>query len=364
MSSKVAVVSLRCNPAFLQHLIAYAKLIRELGCEPVFLLDPDYRKFPELAAVADIWYRKQDHALGTLTHVIFLNASIGNRKLARSIKRVGAKIFYVYHEPWQMSREYIQSEGWRATFKAAVAYRATVPVLRLSDGVILESECGLRAYRKGDVRFNDRCVYIPQIYDDEAPSNLLDMVKKKRFFGYVGNLCRAHGFDQFVNFIRWSFQRGADMHFLIASRLALPDEIFSDPVIRNNQHKLTVRCGRPLSNAEMNQCYADCFCIWNLYRRSTQSGVLPKAFMFGTPVIASRIGSFPEYVREGRNGAFAGGENSEQIWKAAQDFQLRAGSYAEGCRSTFLKTFYYRPQLEAFGQILNGVPQDTLAQAS
>ncbi|WP_233185630.1 glycosyltransferase [Thermotoga sp. SG1] len=65
---------------------------------------------------------------------------------------------------------------------------------------------------------------------------------------------------------------------------------------------LRIAHGRPLPNSEINRAYKESFCIWNVYRRSTQSGVLPKAYMFGTPVIANDIGSFLEFVRPEETG--------------------------------------------------------------
>ncbi|MFN5422931.1 MAG: glycosyltransferase, partial [bacterium] len=38
------------------------------------------------------------------------------------------------------------------------------------------------------------------------------------------------------------------------------------------------------------------------YRDATQSGVLMTSFAFGKPVLATRVGAFPEYVTDGHNG--------------------------------------------------------------
>jgi len=55
MNQRVALVSLRFNPAFIQFLIAYAKAVRALGYEPGFVLDPAYRRFTELKDVAPLF---------------------------------------------------------------------------------------------------------------------------------------------------------------------------------------------------------------------------------------------------------------------------------------------------------------------
>jgi glycosyltransferase involved in cell wall biosynthesis len=211
--------------------------------------------------------------------------------------------------------------------------------------VILASRNGLNEYLNADARFNRNFACFPLIYDDEAAGDVSELLPEKRYFGYIGNLCRAHGFDEYLSFMRYALQRGLDVRFLIASRNPLPGYILRDSRLRRNLDKIEIRCGWPLQNDEMNRCYAESFCIWNLYRRSTQSAVLPKAFMFGTPVIASAIGSFPEYIQEGVNGRFADARNNESVRTALEDIRSNISSYSANCRRTFLETFFYRSRL-------------------
>jgi len=348
---KVVIVSLRFNPAFIQFLIAYAKAVRELGYQAAFLLDPTYRRFAEVESAAPIF--GVESAYGQQwTHAVFLNPAIQNRDIAAALKREGAKVLYIFHEPWDMSLGYLRSEGVASTMKAILAHRATIPVLKLADTVILASRYGMKVYEKGDARFNGNCVHIPLIMEDEAPENIVRDLTMKRNFGFCGALCRSHGFDQYVSFMRDVFRRRADVRFLVASRDPFPPSIMRDPSFSQNRDRIEIRCGRPLSNEEMNLCYAECFCIWNLYRRSTQSAVLPKAFMFGTPVIASQIGSFPEYVEEGVNGRFAEANNLDGILGALEEVRSHLGAYAVNCRQTFLKEFFYGSRLADIRRLL------------
>ena len=65
-----------------------------------------------------------------------------------------------------------------------------------------------------------------------------------------------------------------------------------------DEGQLLVQQGRPLTEEEMSAAYRRSVATWNGYRRSTQSGVLPNAFMQGTPVIATKLGSFEEFVKK------------------------------------------------------------------
>ncbi|HEY2469955.1 MAG TPA: glycosyltransferase [Terracidiphilus sp.] len=352
MRKTVAIVSLRFNPAFLQHLIAFAKAVRELGLEPQFLLDREYERFSELTQVAPMCHSYERSSATAWSHAIFLNASTGNPELAMALHRDNVKIVYVYHEPWHMSGQYFWSEGIIGTAKAIAAHRLTVPVLKLSATVILESRFGMRMYEQADARYNSNYVYFPQIYDDDVQVELSDLVHGKRYFSFLGTLCRSHGFDQYLGFMLGALERGADLRFLIASRNALPPSLEKDARFQQSRDRIEIRCGRPLTNDEMNRCYAESFCVWNVYRRSTQSGVLPKAMMFGTPVLASAAGSFPEYVRDGENGRFVDAEQTDAILSALEDIQRNIPSYAANCRKSFRDNFFYQSQVPELRLIL------------
>jgi glycosyltransferase involved in cell wall biosynthesis len=353
MRKKVALISLRFNPAFIQHLIAYAKAMQELGHDPEFLVDRAYRNFRELEVAACLREFSTDSLAIAWNYAVFLNPSPDNGKLANALKRKGTKILYVYHEPWQMSFNYIWSQGPVATFKALMAHHVTVPVLKLADTVILPSRNALREYQKSDARYNRNGIYLPLIYDDEGPETITGILARKRYLGYIGSLCRSHGFDQYLSFVRYALGKDLKISFLIASRNPLPTRLMNDPLFSQNLDKVEIRCGRPLGRDEINRCYAESICVWNLYRTSTQSGVLPKAFMFGTPVIATRIGSFPEFIQEGVNGRFADARDHESIWGAFEEIRSNLRMYVANSRTTFLETFYYRPHLAEIGRLLD-----------
>jgi glycosyltransferase involved in cell wall biosynthesis len=348
----VAILSLRFNPGFLYLLKAYNKAIRALGGEPAFVLDEGYKQFPDLLNCAPIF---GSEALGEQdwSHAIILNPSLMNKAAANMLKQRGARILYIFHEPWQMSLSYLRNEGLRDTLKAALAHRMTVPVLAMADTVILASQFALNLYRRVDLKHNPRAAYFPLIYDDDSRNSIEELLPAKQYFSFVGNLCRAHGFDQYVTVMRDALLSGQDMRFLIASRFPLPRAIAEDPVLQGFTDRVEIRCGLPLSDEEINRCYARSFCVWTVYRRSTQSGVLPKAYMFGSPVIASRVGSFPEFVQDGVNGRFADGGDVRGILDRVEDMRASITSYAANCRKTFLDTFFYKARLNDLQHLLD-----------
>jgi hypothetical protein len=161
MSRTILLLSLRANPAFVQHLAAYAKGVSELGYSPAFLLDPAYKAYSNLEEIGPCLDSLDSALAAHPSHAIFLNPAMANVQAARRLKKAGARILYLYHEPWQMSRQYLQGEGFGASCRATLAHRFTIPLLRIADQVIVPSQFALSVYQASDVRFNPRVAYLP-----------------------------------------------------------------------------------------------------------------------------------------------------------------------------------------------------------
>jgi glycosyltransferase involved in cell wall biosynthesis len=315
-------------------------------------LDCEYQQFPELAEMAHIATDIKALEENSYRYAIFINVSFHNLELASKLRRTGARLLYLYHEPWEAFYSNLHTDGLGIRLKAAAAHRLSLPLLKIADVVLLGSHYGLGVYRQGDARYNRNARCFPLIYDDEGGTITPEAVQKKHYFSYIGNIGRVHGFDQYVDVMREALLRKSDMKFLIASRSPLPEYVLRDEIVNGNLDKIELICGRTLQNKEINICYAKSFCVWNLYRRSMQSGVLPKAFMFGTPVIASRIGSFPEYVSDGFNGRFASADDRDGVLSALEEVRRRTTEYAGNCRRSFLNTFFYRSRLAELRKLL------------
>jgi glycosyltransferase involved in cell wall biosynthesis len=127
--------------------------------------------------------------------------------------------------------------------------------------------------------------------------------------------------------------------------MPLPEYVATDDAITKATDRIVVHCGRPLSNDEINLCFAQSICVWNVYRRSTQSGILAKATMFGTPVLASEAGSFREFITDHQNGRLLRDASLDTVLQAYEDIRSNLNRYTSLSREKFLTTFYYKSQL-------------------
>jgi glycosyltransferase involved in cell wall biosynthesis len=342
-------------------MIALAQSLRALGFEVTFILDEGYLSLSGLSLIGDTVPASQYHndpARPQLDVAIFCNSAIKNHSLARTLRAEKTSVFYLFHEPesvwnWQV----LKSEGAMKALRFLFSTYYSIKTLRQASGVIVCSSYAYSLYQQNYLRFNRNVYVMPLPFDDEVGSERFEQMRsKKQYFGFVGTACKAHGFDDFVNFAKFSLRNGSDIPFAIATRVNLASLLQSDQELANlvKQGKIRMQHGRELSNDEINQYSLECFCIWNVYLRSTQSGVLPRSYMAGTPVLASRVGSFQEEVQPGFTGEFVDvNEDPAVILATVQNLREHAADYFDECRRRFLEKFYFRANCNQLTEIIN-----------
>lgn len=341
---KTCIVSLKFSPGHLSHMLAYGRLFQEMGCQVCFYLDTNYRKMVEEAKLESVYYFRKD-PVPQCDIIFFANVSQFNHIIAGQLRKVKSKIIYLYHEPFDRVQNYLK-EGIRQTIKAIGAHYFSVKTLRLSDLVIVPSNYALELYKMHDIKYCQNVQVIYLLFDDESESE--PDITKKEFFSYIGHAVKGHAFDEYLEFIQYSYKMRQDMKFQIATRTDLTSYLKKYKLLTKmiNEEKLKITHGRTLLNREINEAYMNSFAVWNIYKRSTQSGVLPKSFMFGTPVIANKVGSFSEFVKDGYNGYLLGEnittKNFRLIMEKIIEIKDNLPHFSKNARTTFLNKFYYK----------------------
>lgn len=357
-AKKAAVVSLHFSPAFISHMIAYGKLLRDLGFFVSFLLDERYLPFADSSAIGPAVSASRYAAdSGSLEFnvAIFCNPAVQNSSVARAMRARGIEVFYVFHEPAPISLHL--SEGWKEILKLMAAKFCSIAMLRQSSGVLVSSRYAQDIYDRYFAKYNANVHTLPLLFDDECKNEDVTHAKAGRqYFSFLGYALKAHGFDAFIRFVKYTIRTKSTIAFAIATRTDLSAYLARDKELSRYAEEGLIRIqhGRLLSNEEMNRYCLDSFCVWNIYKCSTQSGVLARAFMAGSPVIAMRMSSFPEHLVPGVNGEFIASANDyEAMLQAAEKIRANNSIYVEGCRRTFINMFYYGASRESLTRILN-----------
>ena len=347
---KVVIVSMRFNPGHFSHLAATYRLFKEEGCTPLLLVHP---KFNDMAAAEGMDCVNDLHALrrlGPIGGAVFWFPSIYNIFLILMLRVLHrAHSVYVFHEPIASFREFRRAgfDG-RRLLRIFLVSTVSAVICALVDHIILPSRRAEQAYRARYLPLNRSYSVVPLIFSDESTGG--GCFAARTLIAYIGTIAPDHAFDRFLEFMEQAVTKGwlQDYQFAVAtgSPLSLEQaELLGRPTI---SARVVVEAGKPLSNAAINCYFARSAVIWSLYRRATQSGVIPKAYMFGTPVLAAR-GVTDEYVRERETGRILEYDaDNEEILKAMTEITQHAFRYYEKCREYFLATFHHRNGTEGF----------------
>jgi hypothetical protein len=352
------VVSLNFNPGHFSHLVATYRLLAEAGYTPHLYVHPSFERMDEKDEFRKLTSARQLKALGPVMAAVFWFPSLRNLVEMLRLRLGGSRVAYVFHEPFDSIASYRRSGFSRLKVARITAISLiNIPVLLLAQQVMLPSAVSLRLYRKRYLWLNGHFHHVPLLFDDEAAASP-GVPPPKDCIAYIGTIAPDHAFDCFVDFAKAAIEqkRLLGHTFLIATRSDLPDrerEILGQLAASG---RLRVHAGRSMSTEEINEHFRRSLVVWNAYRRSNQSGVLPKAFMFGAAVVASAELD-NEFVEDGVTGRLVRDRHDvAEIASAVEDIVENADCYGRACRSKFLCTFYYRSKLQTFLQLVGSRP--------
>lgn len=350
MPATAYIISLNFNPGHVSHLIAGYMQMKDLGYEPVCLVHQKFVDFlPEKISCAV--YGKDE--IVPCDVAMFLFPSEKNLRMMRRLRRkYKTKILYLFHEPLDSLKAYWAAEkSVTHILKTWAVGLVNAVTVRLSDAVILPSEKALRLYDDGSMYFNRNRAMIPLMFDDEQTETERSL--KRKYISYIGTVTADHAFEEFLAFVNHMITDGLypDVKFLVATRSKVERDARMVSMLSSG--RLELIDGEPLSNEHINLCYAESFLIWNAYNRTTQSGVLVKAFMFGTPAIVLND-NLSEYTRHGYNvAAVADNTDMVELMSAVSDILDNQEKYISNCRETFNGHFYYRKYNDKVTALLN-----------
>lgn len=350
---KICITSLKFSPGHVSHMLAYANLFKELGFDIEFYLESGYKVFNQDLHQFNCLFQNETSNL-KCDIIFFCNVSLYNHLIAAKLKKQETKIVYLYHEPYDGLKNYIK-EGFKQALKTIIAHFISIKLIKLSDLVIIPSNYALKMYKSNEIRYCDNYIVVPLLFNDECGNKI--NLNDKKYFSYIGHAVRGHGFDKYIEFVKLSFKMGSGYKFQIATRNNIKDLINKDKILikMKENESLKIIHGRALKSDEINEAYRTSYCIWNLYRRSTQSGVLPKAYMFGTPVLAKRIGSFPEYLVDGKTGYFVDSYDRIKIMDKLALINANLLNMSKESRNIFIKTFYWKSNIEKMEIAMNKI---------
>jgi len=342
---KALIVSLKFHPGHVSHMIASYNQCEELGYESVFYADQNFVNY--LPKDSRIVINGQTVS-PKVDLAIFLFPSQNNLKLIWQMKRIGTKVVYIFHEPLAPMIEYRKAGfSYKYLAKLWIINKISSLTVKWSDIIILPSMKAVEFYEKNPLYKNDNYHNLPLMYDDERQEGHTFM--PRTYFSYIGTVAADHSFQEYLDFVCWAIRenRLPDLKFMLCTK-----SVFEVPKELDRNPRVVIHQGKPMSNEEINTYYASTYVVWNAYARTTQSGVLAKSFMFGTPALVLKK-NINEFAQDGVEiKAIEDNFNKEEIAASVEVIMKDFNRYSENCRKQFLQSFYYRKYNNEFASLI------------
>ena len=340
------IVSLSPNIGHLSHVLAYYELLSRIGYNCSLLLNERVTDY----VPKNLKQVKSPDAANPYDIVILYSPSPKNLLVSlKAHKNKNTKLLYVFHEPIQSFSE-LRAAGFSFTYLVRLWIINIISrlLVKCSDIILLPSKKALDIYKHNRTYHNDNYHYFPLIFDDER--ELESSVRERSYFSYIGTVAADHSFNEYLDFVAWAIEenRLPDFHFLIATK-----SDFDVPPILKESPRVVIKKGRPLTNKEINDCYASSFVVWNAYTRTTQSGVLAKCFMFGTPAIVLKR-NLSEFTND-RQEVYAIDDNTSyyEIENSVLEILKNYSHYSNAARNRFEQVYHYVNYTECLKHILS-----------
>jgi glycosyltransferase involved in cell wall biosynthesis len=158
--------------------------------------------------------------------------------------------------------------------------------------------------------------YLKNLVKEEEPGN-----KHILFFG---RLSQYKGIDNLLQAMPEVFREFPDEQLIIAGKRHPGFEI-NDNFLSTYKNNITL-IEKHIPNDELATLIKQAKFIVCPYKDATQSGVLMTAFGLNTPVIATNVGSFPEFIQDNVNGLLVPPNDPQQLAEGIR-FALRNEHY-------------------------------------
>jgi len=344
------IVSRNFNPGHYSHLVANYKLFSENDIDVYMYHHPRFNKMSVIEHSRIINRLADLKALEKVDLAVFWFPSVKNIidiLLLKILYRT--RVVYVFHEPFESLKSYYDA-GFSTlkTFRIVLISLINYILVLLSSKIILTSS---KAYETFEAKYSHTHKpfrLTPLMFDDEVVQ--LNTRLQRSFISYIGTIAEDHAFNEFVKFAVCAIVKKwyPGYKFLIATRSTLPPYERSLLLSHIESGAVVINESNPMSNEEINNFYNSSVVVWNSYKRSMQSGVLPKAYMFGTPLIVS-LNNVSEYFYNHQTGVLVGNDYLAGDLKNAVDEILKNfDEYSGYCRNKFLQVFYYKKHATEF----------------
>jgi glycosyltransferase involved in cell wall biosynthesis len=241
----------------------------------------------------------------------------------------GSRIVAWLHEPYKKNKAVY---GVKAVVFYLVEWFQTLTMPWLDD-IVVHSNSAFRAFRRRYPHAKQTLHLIPLQFRDKPAQQ-----GNRWLVSFLGTTAKAKGIDAFFDLLEAAALQNLHWQFAIATRDNIHGRLekMSPAARRNLQVVSTPR----LSDTALREIASQSLAVLCLYTDSMQSGVVPLAFMCGTPVIATDIESLRESVEQKKTGYFINLPTTpDAILDGLTYIEKNFFALSKNCRKKFLAAY-------------------------
>jgi len=216
--------------------------------------------------------------------------------------------------------------------------------LKKSDTVMLLSENGYNRFKEYYSKYAYKSIVCPlgahpPVGIEECPNELYAL-RSSNFGLFFGRIDKYKGISRLLSAYQAAYDEDNTISpLVIAGNGALTEQDIQ--IISNNNNIYLIN--RFVENSEMLWLLTNCSFVVLPYIEASQSGVIPLAYYYGKPVIASKIPGLTEFVKNEETGFLF--ENNEELSNIFLNSQIDWAFMKDTCVA------YYRNTLDWSGNI-------------
>lgn len=327
------IVSNKFSYGHLSGLMGWYSMLSKIGYKTSFYCDKEYKKQIDSTKYDFVEDIKE---IDPLDLVVIFNISTKDGRLCTYLKHKNKKIklIFIYHEPWRgLQEEKIRFKNDSINLVKQVGRHLFArKVIKKSDLIICPSDQGFHYYENNEMKLNKNCVVFPLVFFDDCKGLYLI---KKEYISFISTASKDKAFDCFIDFVKYSSEINEKLKYQIVTQTDINNCLDERLIKLIKNERLYIKQGHGLSESEINSAYNNSLVTWLAYNSSTQSGVIAKAFMWGSPCVATPVGVFTQIVN-GKNGILVSKPDKyKEILKAVEKIQHESENYFREARETF-----------------------------
>jgi len=346
----IFVGSLKYSPVYKSHCCAFGQACEEQGHSVKYLFSHEYdwmlsRKVKEktifIGCSVDIFSMLKDtlnaknvrtirdmFAKDEITHIYLHNYHLLNHYVARMCRRNGCKFIYHVHEPYVENKS---AHGGLQQYWLYLNEYMEKELLHNTDVAVVSSKEASKLFDKYYSWFDGKKVEVPLLFEDLGGD--ISPIEERKYITFIGPPLPAKGPEIFLKIVDYSAKHDLGLSFLLISRSKVDSEY-------DSRANLKVFYKNRISDNEFGDFIRKSLVVLTPWKRETQSSAVLVSYMYGTPVVSSKVGGLPEFVHHRRTGYLVDYNAPVEEWVEGINYVVKnLSKMSTNCRSYFIENF-------------------------